>query len=150
MDNLPELRDIHLPSESISIFPLGYGWWYVLAGVLAIVVLICLFRWIKQTSALLYARHLLRSIKDKNTLSSAVKMSEILRRICVRKYPEAVAFADNKWIDFINSKTKRPITGKIAELLKNAPFIQEDSQVYSSADVAELWSFCYHWIGENL
>ena len=38
MDNLPELRDIHLPSTDISVFPLAYGWWLVLATIVAIVL----------------------------------------------------------------------------------------------------------------
>ena len=32
-DNLPELRDIHLP-ESIPAFPPAYGWWVILAGII--------------------------------------------------------------------------------------------------------------------
>lgn len=150
MDNLPELRDIHLPSEDVSIFPLAYGWWYVLLGIVLSVGCFYIIRLIRRTSALLYARHLLKSLKNENSISSAVKMSEILRRVCVRKYPEAVALADSQWIDFINSKTKKPIKGKVAELLKNAPFIPQDSQMFSPADVADLWLFCAHWIGENL
>ncbi len=150
MDNLPELRDIHLPSEDISIFPLAYGWWYILAGMVILVIGSYLIRWIRRTSALLYARHLLKPLKDENNIMAAVKMSEILRRICIRKYPEAVALADNQWIEFINSKTKKPLTGKVAELLKNAPFVPEDSQMYTPNDVADLWQFCSHWIGENL
>ena len=29
--NLPELRDIHLP-EGVSAFPPAYGWWVILGG----------------------------------------------------------------------------------------------------------------------
>jgi len=150
MDTLPELRDIHLPSEDISIFPIAYGWWYVLAGIVLFVAGIYVVRWIMRTSALLYARHLLKPLKVENDIGAAVKMSEILRRICVRKYPEAVALADNQWIEFLNSKTKTPLKGKAAELLKNAPFVPEDSRIYTHADVADLWLFCNRWIGENL
>ncbi|MBO6282137.1 MAG: DUF4381 domain-containing protein [Alphaproteobacteria bacterium] len=150
MDTLPELRDIHLPSEDISIFPLAYGWWYILAGIAVLAVSIYVIHWIRRTSALLYARHLLKPLKDSNNIEAAVKMSEILRRICVRKYPEAVALADHQWIEFINSKTRKPLQGKVAELLKNAPFVPEDSRMYTSADVADLWLFCNRWIGENL
>lgn len=58
-DNLPELRDIHLPSGDISFFPLAYGWW-VLAGVLAAVVLLAwLTRFLLQRSKKRYALKLL-------------------------------------------------------------------------------------------
>ena len=37
MDNLPELRDIHLPSDGVSIFPLAYGWWGLLLLAIAMI-----------------------------------------------------------------------------------------------------------------
>lgn len=42
MDNLPELRDIHIP-DGVSAFPPAYGWWVVLAGVVALFLLAELF-----------------------------------------------------------------------------------------------------------
>ena len=84
-DNLPELRDIHLPSGDISFFPLAYGWW-VLAGVLAAAVLLAwLTRFLLQRSKKRYALKLLAAARRPD-LGSAVRMSEILRRICVYKY----------------------------------------------------------------
>ena len=80
-DNLPELRDIHLPSGDISFFPLAYGWW-VLAGVLAAAVLLAwLTRFLLQRSKKRYALKLLAAARRPD-LGSAVRMSEILRRIC--------------------------------------------------------------------
>ena len=132
MDNLPELRDIHLPSTDISVFPLAYGWWLVLATIVAIVLL------------------LLNSLKDNHSVAAAAKMSEILRRICVRQYPEAVALTDKKWIAFINSKTKEKLSARTAELLSEAPYMPTDIEKYSSADIDDLWRFCNRWIGDNL
>ena len=64
-DNLPELRDIHLPSGDISFFPLAYGWW-VLAGVLAAVVLLAwLTRFLLQRSKKRYALKLLPRPADR-------------------------------------------------------------------------------------
>ena len=150
MDNLPELRDIHLPTDGVSVFPLAYGWWGILAAVAILYVLIKLIIWGRRASARLYAYHLLAPLKTVHSLQSAVKMSEILRRVCVRKYPEAVAFVGQEWIDFINAKAKVKLDDKTAELLKNAPFLPDDDSRYQSEDVAALWQFCYAWIGENL
>ena len=38
-DNLPELRDIHLP-DGVSAWPPAYGWWVMLAAVIAIFLII--------------------------------------------------------------------------------------------------------------
>ena len=133
-DNLPELRDIHLPSGDISFFPLAYGWW-VLAGVLAAVVLL--------------AWKLLAAARRPD-LGSAVRMSEILRRICVYKYKTAAALFGMEWIEFLNRHAKEKISGKTARLLLDAPYISADSKAYDDQDVADLYRFCQNWIGENL
>ena len=59
MDNLPELRDIHVP-DGVSAFPPAYGWWVVLAGVVALFLLAELFLILRRASKKLYARRLLQ------------------------------------------------------------------------------------------
>ena len=148
--NLPELRDIHLPVDGVSVFPLANGWWVLLFTLIAIAVIYKIMVFIKRTSAKLYARYLLRTIKQDTSLHAAVKISEILRRICIRKYPQAVALCGDEWINFLNSKTKHKINGKTAELLKNAPYISETKQEYTTQQMTELKQFAYHWTGDNL
>ena len=150
MDNLPLLRDIHLPQDGVSIFPLAYGWWAILGAVLLLYLLFKLCILIKKTSAKIYARHLLQPLKNDYSVRSVVQMSEILRRICVRKYPEAVAYTGQSWIDFLNSKSKNKLDEHLAELLNNAPFVREDDKEYQAENIDRLWQFCYLWIGENL
>ena len=150
MDNLPLLRDIHLPQDGISIFPLAYGWWVILGVIVLLYLLVKLFILIKKTSAKIYARHLLQPLKDDHSVQAVAEMSVILRRICVRKYPEAVAYTGQQWIDFLNSKTKNKINDRIAVLLNNAPFVRDDDKEYMADRVDRLWQFCYYWIGENL
>lgn len=149
-NNLPELRDIHLPSDEISVFPLAYGWWGILLFAVALIFLVKAVLWIRRTSAAIYARKLLQGLQDNNSLSAVVKMSEILRRVCVRQYPQAVSLFGNEWIEFLNSKSKKQLDEQTAELLKNAPFMQENSADYSAEKQRKLWQFCYDWIGENL
>ena len=150
MDNLPELRDIHLPLEKISAFPPAYGWWLIVLVIAGLIALYYAAVVIRRTSAKIYARYLLKNLQNKNTLLTAVKISELLRRICIRKYPQAVGLSDKEWINFLNAKTKHPLQEKAAELLKNAPFMPQDSLLFEADDVKDLWNFCYHWIGENL
>ncbi|MBR3675942.1 MAG: DUF4381 domain-containing protein [Alphaproteobacteria bacterium] len=149
MDNLPELRDIHLP-DSIPFFPLAYGWWGVIAFVIGVFILYKVGVYLWRKSARIYARRILLSLKGDIGLESAVKMSEILRRACVRKYPEAVAKTGDDWLQFLNLKSKYPLQGTAAELLKNAPFMNIKEEVDRAEDMEKVWRFCYDWIGANL
>lgn len=150
MDQLAGLRDIHLPDSGVSFFPLAYGWWSMLlvlaGGYIAWIYLNKLWK----ASARLYARRILNSIKEDTDLAAAAKISEILRRACVRKYPEAVALAGDEWITFLNEKAKYPLNKSAAELLKNAPFMVKTEKLPDADDMRHIWNFCYDWIGDNL
>ena len=56
--NLPELRDIHLP-EGVSAFPPAYGWWVILGGILLLLLLTELFLIVRRKSKKRYALYLL-------------------------------------------------------------------------------------------
>lgn len=148
-NNLPELRDIHLP-EGVPAFPPGYGWGIILLAVIGLVLLVHLIVLFRRKSKKRYALYLLENIYCNDSISSAVRMSEILRRICVFKYEEAATLIGDEWLSFLNSKTKIPLEGKASELLLNAPYIPENSKGYSRQDVVKLRQFCKRWIGENL
>ncbi len=148
-DNLPELRDIHLP-DGVSAFPPAYGWWIILATIIALVTLVYMISIIRRKSKKLYALHLLQNIYCNNTIASAVEMSGLLRRICIFKYKEAITLSGTNWINFLNSKTKKPLADKTAELLLNAPYIPQNSKGFAQSDVIALRQFCKNWIGENL
>ena len=78
-------------------------------------------------------------------------MSEILRRICVYKYPSAASLSGREWIDFLNAHGKTKMSKKAAELLLNAPYMPETGEKdFSVTDALELKEFCKNWIGENL
>ncbi len=148
-DNLPELRDIHIPQD-ISNFPLGYGWLVLLGILLGSFILYKITRLAVVKSRKIYALRLVKNIPLANVQKSASKISEILRRVCVYKYPEATVLSGNDWIDFVNSKSKTKLNDKIAGLLVNAPYMPKNSTTYSIDDLAKLKIFCSKWIGENL
>ena len=149
MDNLPELRDIHLP-EGVSAFPPAYGWWIILLGFLLMFGLYRLWKLWRQKSKKLYALRLLDSIKAANIVEEAREMSEILRRICIFKYPEAAALFGRPWIDFLNSHSREKLEGKAAELLIDAPYIHPATKTFVQTDADKLREYCQSWIGENL
>lgn len=148
-DNLPQLRDIHLPS-GVSLWPLAYGWWIVLAGIMAFIATIFLWRYVRRKSKKLYALHLLEKLKNQNNIKSAALMSEVLRRICVYKYPQAVSLSGKDWIDFVNAHGKTELKGKECELLLNSPYMPEEMVDFNSDDINKLRIYCSNWIGENL
>lgn len=150
MDSLPELRDIHLPLHDVSVWPLANGWWVIIATFVALYILIKVVLWLRCKSAKIYARRILNNLNMQNYIAAAAKMSELLRRVCVRRYPEAVAFKGEQWLEFLKSKTSHELDEKTANLLKDAPFIPESSNTYSIEDVQNLRSFCDRWLGENL
>lgn len=147
-DNLPELRDIHLP-DGVSAWPPAYGWWVILATVIAIFLIIKIVQKIIRKSRKKYALNLLAQC-PLNDIFAAREMSVILRRICVLKYKSAAALFGQKWLDFLNAHAKHKLYGRTAELLLNAPYISPESNDYNSNEVDELREFCRDWIGENL
>ena len=118
--------------------------------IIASVALFKLIVYLRRSSAKIYARKLLYALQEHNNISAVIKMSEILRRACVRRYPKAVALFGKEWIEFLNSKSKNHLDEQAAELLINAPFLPEDSKLYNKLKQQKLWRFCYEWIGENL
>lgn len=148
-DNLPELRDIHLP-DGVSAFPIAHGWWFLLVGIVLLFLLVQFILYLRRYSKARYALKLLKEISAENIVVAAKEMSEILRRICVLKYKEAAVLLGNDWIVFLNKKSKTPLEGKTAELLLNAPYIPQESSTYTNDDLENLRRFCQKWIGENL
>lgn len=148
-ENLPELRDIHLPLE-VSPFPIAYGWWLILAGIILVVLMAQFALYVRRYSKSRYALKLLRNVSTLNAVYAAQQMSEILRRICVLKYKGAAALPGKEWLNFLNQHSKNKLNGNAAELLLNAPYIPDDSQTYSSEDAEKLRNYCQSWIGENL
>ena len=147
MDNLPELRDIHIP-QGVSFFPPAYGWRVILFGALAVVILFQVAKTLRRKSKKRYALKLIDDIPVGNAVEAALQMSEILRRICVYKYKSAAAIFGKEWMDFLNKKSSVKLEGEAAELLMNAPYMGKDA--FGLEQVHELKAFCKSWIGENL
>ena len=148
-DNLPELRDIHLP-DGVSIFPLAYGWWVILIALIALWGGVKLFFVLRQKSKKLFAQKYLNKISLSSPVKAVTQMSELLRRVCVKQYPEAVVLSGKDWMNFLIAKTSAKISKKEADLLQNAPYMDEKSAEYSTQDAERVLSFCRKWIGENL
>lgn len=149
MNNLPEIRDIHIP-DGVSVFPLAYGWWVVLSVIIVCTVCFWAIRKAIKTSRKYYALKKLKEINIENPITAAIKISELLKRICISKYKNASALYGNEWIDFLNKHATVKLIGNAANLLIYAPFIGEKSNTYTTKEIDELKHFTQIWIGENL
>jgi len=151
-NNLPELRDIHLPLTEISFFPLAYGWWLLVVALAVLAFLVWQIRRQLRKSKKRFALQLLEKEKGQaSPVAAAVKMSELLRRICVYKYPRAAALYGREWVAFLNEHSREKLYGRTAGLLLDAPYIGSGgSRNYNAGDAENLYRFCRQWIGENL
>ncbi len=149
MDNLPEIRDIHIP-DGVSIFPLAYGWWVILAALAAAAIAARFILWAYQTSKKNYALKQLKQIDIAAPVKAAMEMSELLRRICNVKYKNASALYGREWIVFLEKHSAANLSAKAEELLLQAPFMQPNNKSYSIEDAQELQDFCESFIGANL
>lgn len=147
MDNLSELRDIHLP-EQISLFPLGYG------SVLFMVILVFLvfswpyFRRLYLQSKKKYAFAFLASLNQKN-MAEVCKISELLRRICKIKHKKAVALYGKDWADFLAHTSKKKLPEHQMKILINAPYAPAWLEL-SADDFTSLKDFAKNWVENNL
>ena len=148
-ENLPELRDIHLPDD-ILFWPFSYGWWLIILFFFLTILLLQTFLFIYRRSKKIYAIKLLDNIISTDVVNSAKLMSEILRRICVYKYKEAVSLKGSEWLDFLNSHSNHKLEGKEADLLINSPYIPKDKTNYTAVELDKLKKYIRQWIGENL
>ncbi len=153
MNNIPDIKDIQLP-DGVSIFPIAYGWWMLFGGFFFLFLLVKLSIWGIKTSKKHYALKQISQISATNPVCAAVRLSELLRRICIVKYPEASSFYGKRWLDFLMQHATATLSDDCAYLLANAPFMNRYSQTYiekyGEADIAELKFFCKQWVGENL
>ena len=148
-DNLPELRDIHLP-DGVSAFPPAYGWYIIIFSLVCVIIAIYFYHIWRIHSQKLYAQKIIKNLDYNNIIQSAVQISELLRRICIYRYPEAVSLSGNEWLQFLSSHNKRKISSSGAQLLLNAPYINPQNHPYTVTDLKNLATYTLSWIGENL
>ncbi len=149
MNSLPEIHDIYIP-DGVSAFPLAAGWWIVLGSIVCLFILFKFISWSIKTSKKYYALNKLKKIEVESPVDAAIKISELLRRICNVKFKNASVLYGDEWIAFLNEHTGHKLSEKAAKLLVYAPFMDKKDKLYSSETASELKEFCKNWIGVNL
>lgn len=148
MNNLPEIRDIHIP-DTVPIFPLAYGWWVILASLICLFLLINVILFIIKTSKKHYALKELEKLDTMNDIDAVISISNLLRRICAVQYKNAKILYGKDWTDFLTS-TGISLSKEASDLLICAPFMDKNSKKYDPLNVEEIKIFCKKWIGDNL
>ena len=149
MNNLPEIHDIYIP-DGVSVFPLAYGWWIVLLSIICLFILFKFISWSIRTSKKYYALNKLKKIEVESPVDAAIKISELLRRICNVKFKTASVLYGDEWINFLNDHTSQKLSEQSAKLLVYAPFMDKKDKLYNAQTASELKEFCKNWIGANL
>lgn len=143
------IRDIYIP-KGVDIFPLAYGWYVILIGVVALFFAIKLSVWALKTSKKRFALRELKNIDTDKPVDAAIKMSNLLKRICKIKHKDATTLYGKDWIDFLNNTSRLPTDKNAMELLAYAPFMDKNSSKFSKVDAGNLKEFCKMWIGDNI
>lgn len=149
MNNLPDIKDIHIP-DGVSVFPLAYGWWIIFAVIVLSIIAWLGISMILKTSRKYYAIKKLDKIDTQFPIIAAINISALLKRICLFKHKEASALYGKEWIAFLNQHTKEPLVGDAAHLLMYAPFINVEDSPYTKREADEIKNFAKRWIGVNL
>ena len=102
-DNLPELRDIHIP-DGVSMWPPAYGWFVIAGSLFFVFMMYKIYKSWQLKSRKKYALRFLSALDETQIITSAVKISELLRRICIYRYPEAVSLKGGSWFDFLQKQ----------------------------------------------
>jgi len=110
---LDKLKDIYLPGR-ISAWPVTYGWWLVLVGILLVIVIFFLIRYIKkiikarrEAKVQSFANEMMM-IQQKNPAEFVQEISVYLKRVAIHIYPkESIKQLHGKsWLEFLDTKIK--------------------------------------------
>jgi len=147
---LDQLKDIYLPPQISSWWPLAYGWWVVIAVVI-LLLLLCLFILRIRKKHNEYIDGVINDFKGnigevyvRKPKEVTQSVSVYLKRIAIHKFTkDDIKLLHGKaWVEYLNSKTKKEIFGgEVAEYLQNTYKPQEltDVQLEKIVSASEKW-----------
>jgi hypothetical protein len=137
--SLDRLHGIVLPPE-VSWWPLAPGW-YVVGGILAILILFFVHRAWKHWRADAYRRAALRELAS---AKDAATIAELLRRTALAAAPRPVIATKTgaAWLDWLNSQCREIMPGTVREQLTVGVY----RRPAADCEVAELREYAARWI----
>ncbi|MDA9818223.1 DUF4381 domain-containing protein [Flavobacteriaceae bacterium] len=131
MPEIQQIKDIETLRE-ISIFPLGYGWW-ILIAIITITPIVTFFLWKKHQTIknILKIKNYLKKIKtiinDQNSHQIVIELSEIIRFLAIRKFSrkQCAGLLEDQWLEWLskNDPNKFDWPNK-AKFIIEAPYMK--------------------------
>lgn len=147
---LEQLKDIYLPEQVSSWWPLAYGWW-ILIAVAVLLVLLCVLILHKRKKHRQYIDSIVNDFKEDLSEVYVTKPKEVLqsisiylKRIAMHKFKkDDIKLLHGKaWVEYLNSKTNREIfSSEIVEYLQNTykPYDLDDVELEKIVAASEKW-----------
>lgn len=116
---LDQLKDIHLP-DPISIWPLGMGWWVLIALIICIVALTAW--WIKKNQWKRVAKQQLLSYEPVASVDYYYQINRSLKQIAVQRFGSQCAqLSGPRWLEFLDDQLKDPLFSREVPEFGEAP-----------------------------
>lgn len=141
-NSLDRLHDIALPPE-VPWWPLAPGW-YVVLGVLLVLMLVLAHRAWKRHRGNAYRRAALRQLAFAQDVPS---IAELLRRTALAIAPreEIAAMTGNAWLDWLAAQSSEDIPDAVREQLNTGVYDQRGPD----HELAPLREFAGRWIAHH-
>lgn len=150
---LNQLKPNHLPDQ-ISIWPIAYGWWIVLALtliLLCIITILCVCYYKKtqyRRRALTIAKHISEQYQQHHDIKTFTSdCNKLLKQVVLSVFPrsEVANLYGQAWIDFLkNHCSECEYTDKAIGILGESQYkpVVDDKITY-------LYPFICHWIKKH-
>lgn len=116
---LDQLKDIHLP-DPISIWPLGMGWWVLVALIICFVALTAW--WIKKNQWKRVAKQQLLSYEPVASVDYYYQINRSLKQIAVQRFGSQCAqLSGPRWLEFLDDQLKDPLFSREVPEFGEAP-----------------------------
>lgn len=149
--DLSQLKDISLPN-AINDWPIAFGWWALLViTLLSLLGAVYFWQYVKAKNAnKKAARHLLKlkyhQFKaDSDSLAFLQQSNQILKRYCLKQYPNAVSLSGLAWIDFLIHHSEKTLFNEELAHAMSEGLYQEHCQY----DADNLYNVCASWLKNN-
>jgi len=143
---LQELKDIHLP-QGVSIWPLAWGFWLLLA---LIPLSYILYRWIRPYYQAFKLRKVflkqLKILEENPNSSTLTKMAILLKQAALVNYsrPEVASLYGEKWVEFLSQSAKNLDMSAL-----NILFTESLYQMPQDENLKPAFKLAYAWLKQQ-
>lgn len=151
MEQLHDIEGI----DSIGHWPLGIGWWIVLAGIILLFISIGWYAYRRRkyhrswkSDALHQLIELEKNLSMKPEREIAITLSEYLRRIAIKQFSrqECAGLVGDAWLEWLTKNDPKRFNWKEqGKLLIEAPYVPENIR-FSQEQVKKLIQAAKRWV----